>query len=426
MQIIYWAHSYRQEDAAINRHFGILIEQAARMIVNFDPPSDKVNASKLEQNLRSCDGMIAILTWRSTGPSQYILYEIGLALRARKPLVVFVDERLRGDVIPPRILQRRYSHRTYFRQVREHTHALRELITYMGEPPVPRYQPSSHQRACALVGLRGLKRNLRTDLTVLVEERGYRAISLDRPTAENPLAFGTFEDLADLALSVRCVDTRTSPSHYWAGALSAAAIPSITFSCDQSYSFSGALPRDFQPRLVDPDGSSLKSVIGDEFDLFEQDFLKVQDPAAIERYTMMQVQAGDLRGRYQVDTRNHYMEVVMGDQYNISGQAGAVGRQAHAHDMTFSQTWEQLQGSIDLTRLATELRQLHEAMQRDAVEPSHQLAAGAVAAAEQSARQGNGPKVIKYLKSGGKWALSVAEKIGVGVATAAIKGALGY
>lgn len=426
MQIIYWAHSYRQEDAAINRHFGILIEQAAQMIVNFDPPSEKVNASKLEQNLRSCDGMIAVLTWRSTGPSQYILYEIGLALRARKPLLVFADERLRGDVIPPRVLQRRYSHRTYFRQIREHTHALRELITYMGEPPVPRYQPSSNQRACALVGFRGLKRNLRTDLTDFVAERGYRAVNLDGQTAENPLAFGTFEDLADLAVSLRCADTRTPSSQYWAGALSMAAIPSITFSCDQSYSFSDAFPRDFQPRVVDPQDSSSRSAIGDEFDLFEQDFLKVQDPSAIERYTLMQVQAGDLRGRYQHDTRKQYVEVVMGDQYNISGQAGAIGPDAHAHDMTFGQTWQQLQNSVDLTRLATELRQLHEAMQRDAVEPSHQLAAGAVAAAEQSALQGDGPKVVEYLKSGGKWALSVAEKIGVGVATAAIKGALGF
>jgi hypothetical protein len=30
MHIVYWAHSYRDEDAAINRHFGILIEQAER------------------------------------------------------------------------------------------------------------------------------------------------------------------------------------------------------------------------------------------------------------------------------------------------------------------------------------------------------------------------------------------------------------
>jgi hypothetical protein len=38
MQIVYWAHSYREEDAVLNRHFGILIERAANMVINFDPP----------------------------------------------------------------------------------------------------------------------------------------------------------------------------------------------------------------------------------------------------------------------------------------------------------------------------------------------------------------------------------------------------
>ena len=50
---------------------------------------------------------------------------------------------------------------------------------------------------------------------------------------------------------------------------------------------------------------------------------------------------------------------------------------------------------------------------------------GAVANAEQSAKVGNGPKTLKSLKSAGKWAPGFAEKIGVGVATAALKSALG-
>jgi hypothetical protein len=57
------------------------------MFMNLDPPSDSVNESKLNQNLRSCDGMVAVLPWRATGPSKYILFEIGLSLRARKPVM---------------------------------------------------------------------------------------------------------------------------------------------------------------------------------------------------------------------------------------------------------------------------------------------------------------------------------------------------
>jgi len=425
MQIVYWAHSYRPEDAVINNHFGILIEKAARMIVNFDPPSKKVNTSKLEQNLRSCDGMVVVLTWRESGPSPFILYEIGLALRARKPLLVFVDDRLPDNLIPSRILQRRFSPRTYFRQVRDHTFALRELITYMGDPPVPRYQPSSNQRTCGLVGLRALDRTSRETLRGFLHQRGYQPIDLDRVVADNPLSFEMFEHLADLDITLKCVDSHSRIAQYWAGSLSAAAIPCIELSANPAYKFDQRFPTEFQPRIVNAAGTTLLDVITGEFDLYEQDFLKVQAPDAIERYTLMQVQAGDLRGRYEVDTRRQYVEVIMGDQYNIPGQAGAVGPQAHAHDITFTQTWNQLKESVDLDKLAEELRQLRVAMEESASEPGHRMATGAIAAAEESARQKDGPKVIEYLKSGGKWALGVAEKIGVGVATVAIKGALG-
>ena len=115
----------------------------------------------------------------------------------------------------------------------------------------------------------------------------------------------------------------------------------------------------------------------------------------------------------------------MGDQYNVHGQAGAVGPNAHAHDMTFNQVWNQLESRMDLGKLADDLGRLREAMDREAVEPGHRLAAGAVAAAEQSAREKDGPKVMEYLKTAGKWAWSMAEKIGANLAQEALKGALG-
>jgi len=37
MQIVYWAHSYRDEDASVNKYFGVLIEKASK----------NVNSSKL-------------------------------------------------------------------------------------------------------------------------------------------------------------------------------------------------------------------------------------------------------------------------------------------------------------------------------------------------------------------------------------------
>ena len=208
MHIVYWAHSYREEDAAINRHFGILIEHAERMIVNFDPPSKTVNESKLQQNLSSCDGMVAVLTWRAKGPSQYILFEIALALRSRKPVVVFVDERLPNDILPPRIMQQRFSHRTYFRQVREHVQTLRLLKSYMGDPPPARYQPSINQQVCGGLGLSALTSKQHDDLALLVESRGYHFVAMEDVGVNNPLAFEQFEYLAVLKVVLRCADMR--------------------------------------------------------------------------------------------------------------------------------------------------------------------------------------------------------------------------
>ena len=413
MHIVYWAHSYRDQDAAVNRHFGILIEEAAKLIVNFDPPSKDVNPAKLEQNFRSCDGMVAVLTWRETG------------LRARRPLLVFVDDRLPDDVVPPRILQRRFSHRTYFRQVREHTHALMELRTYMGEQPGPRYQPSSSQRTCGLLGLRGADGSGER-LRHLVASRGYRPIDLETMNLSNPFRFRSFEHLACLDVTVRCADSRSARSLYWAGALYAAVVPAISFTMDASFRLSPAIPREFQPRLAhDTVDMSFETVMKDQFELFEQDFLSTQDPAAIERYTRMQVDAGVLAGRYETETRNQFTEVIMGDKNVVSGQAGAVGSGAHAHDMTFNQIWNQLDQKVDLPKLADQLQQLQDVMQREASTAEDKIAVGAVAAAEQSAREKNGPKVVEYLKLAGRWALTIAEKLGIELAKDTIKGALG-
>ena len=48
-----------------------------------------------------------------------------------------------------------------------------------------------------------------------------------------------------------------------------------------------------------------------------------------------------------------------------------------------------------------------------------------VASAEIEAQKGDGPQTLSALAKAGKWALNVAEKIGIGVASAAIKTACG-
>jgi hypothetical protein len=108
------------------------------------------------------------------------------------------------------------------------------------------------------------------------------------------------------------------------------------------------------------------------------------------------------------------------DTYN-TGQAGAVGPGARTHDNTF----QQVQDDIDLRGLAEELRRLREAMKSEATGTREQdKAVGAVADAEEAAAGGDGPAALRHLKSAGKWALGIAEKIGVAAATEALKRAM--
>ena len=63
MNLVYFSHSYRKEDAAIVRYFGRLL-RSENLLPSLDPPSETVNAAKLERHLNSSDGMVAVLTER--------------------------------------------------------------------------------------------------------------------------------------------------------------------------------------------------------------------------------------------------------------------------------------------------------------------------------------------------------------------------
>jgi hypothetical protein len=112
------------------------------------------------------------------------------------------------------------------------------------------------------------------------------------------------------------------------------------------------------------------------------------------------------------------------DEYKV-GQAAAVGPQAHAHDIIFHQVWNDFPEKIDVLLLAQELSALRSALLIDAIEPKQFVAIGEIAAAETAAASGDGPKALEHLKRAGSWVWDVSTKVGIGVATAAAKSALG-
>ena len=420
MNIVYFSHSYRKEDADIVRYFGRLL-RSENLIPSLDPPSETVNAAKLERHLNSSDGMVAVVTKRQGGVSPHILFEITLCLRARKPLVVFIEDELSDRLIPGRILQRRFSRRSYLRQVRQHRHGLQILKAYLGEQPPPRYQPSTSRRSCLLIGVEDLVQ-IKEMIPEVVESRGYNAVDLGHIRRTSPESLEIYEAIACADLALCCVDSKAPESQFLLGAVLATFIPSITFSADAEYNFNQYIPREYQPRIIQADDQSLiQSMLATEFEVFEEDFVELDKQNEVEGYAALLVDIGSQKGNYEAGTRNFFVqELNMESKYKITGgNQGAVGDQATAHD--FTQVSNQTLGSIDMVTLASELSRLRAEGRKEATEPEHDIAISEIAKAEQAAKEGQGSTVMEHLKAAGKWGLDLATKLGTSVALEAIK-----
>lgn len=110
--------------------------------------------------------------------------------------------------------------------------------------------------------------------------------------------------------------------------------------------------------------------------------------------------------------------------YNNFGQAAAFGENAQASN--FVQAWDRQRADIDLPALAVELSKLQLALQSEASEGEEHASVAAIAQAKEAAEAGDGPSMLGHLAQAGKWTLSVAEKIGVGLAVAVIKSQVGF
>lgn len=80
---------------------------------------------------------------------------------------------------------------------------------------------------------------------------------------------------------------------------------------------------------------------------------------------------------------------------------------------------------LNLSRLADELAQLRSAMRAEATTDDHDVSLGNIAKAEKAARSNDQASVLEHLKAAGRWALDVATKIGVTLATETLKKSLG-
>jgi hypothetical protein len=112
---------------------------------------------------------------------------------------------------------------------------------------------------------------------------------------------------------------------------------------------------------------------------------------------------------------------VMGDQYNISGQAGAVGPGAKAEANTFNQ----MKQDIDIQVLAKELEQLSDYLATDAGDPEKEEDISTIVLARNAAQRGDKVKALERLSSVGKWVIDAATQVSASLVAAIIQKQMG-
>lgn len=112
-----------------------------------------------------------------------------------------------------------------------------------------------------------------------------------------------------------------------------------------------------------------------------------------------------------------------GDEIKVT-RGNVINRSSNVRDNVL-QTWNEQGGEIDLHSLIAELTQLRAGMKQEDSSGEHDKEIGKVHEAEEAASEGDDTKAMDCLSKAGQWTLSVANKLGLVVVTAALKKSLG-
>lgn len=422
MQPVYFAHGYREREAPFAEYFSNMLRRQS-LVPSLDPPSETVNAAKLERHLRHTKGLVAVVAARSGEVSPHILFEISVAIRSGKPTAVFFEDTLSPDLFPTGIIKRRFSAKSFVRETREHLHAIELLETYIGRENLPKFVSESDHRTCLLLGFREAQLSYREAVISLVESRGFSIKELNSGRLKLPIDATLMSEIRSADLAIAILDDQSPKPMYYLGLLRASMVPTLLYVTIKNYPLAVGVPAEYQ-RIYIPNGDCKDGIsqIVRDLDLYEEDFIELGRESAAQIYANELANISASVGEYSSEIRNTIIkEIRMGDTYNTKGQVGSVGPGAMASNNTFNQIWQDKAQEIDLGSLARELEQLRAAMKVESSSPEHDVALGAVASAQSAAEQNDGPAALSYLSSVGKWTLDVGTKIGAAVAVAAIK-----
>jgi hypothetical protein len=98
----YLSHSYRLRDQPVNQTIWAALAEKG-FVFFVDPPSSFHQTAHLEKQMLESSCFVAIVPFRRDAPrfhcSPFILYEIGLAIQAKRPKLVLIDDEIPDDTL---------------------------------------------------------------------------------------------------------------------------------------------------------------------------------------------------------------------------------------------------------------------------------------------------------------------------------------
>lgn len=313
---IYFSHGYREREIAFNEYFGILFERSG-FLPSIDPPSADVNSAKLEKHLKYTNGLIAVLSKRDNVVSPFILFEIEMCLKLGKPALVFIEDNLPDNIIPANILQKRFSTRSFSREVFEHMHSLEIYKKYVGVSPIPKYQVASRQKSCLLIGLDKLNEELIAEIVKTLVAKGYKIIKPER-NINLPLNNSFHYELLNLDLAIVIIDNKNPILNYFYGAINAYQIPNITLTTESNFPIDISKLVEFQPKFISNNNNEFDlNIIIEQINLYEEDFVVLEDKGKIHKYVESLAESFTYKGHYTQELRTQIVSnIVHGDNFS--------------------------------------------------------------------------------------------------------------
>ena len=150
-----------------------------------------------------------------------------------------------------------------------------------------------------LVGIEILTEPARAAIPAIVEGRGYSPADITNLRRTSPDDLEIYECIACSDLALCFIDSTAPESQYLLGAVQAAFIPAITFTAISEYKFNQQIPQEYQPRIMEAsDPSVIQTILKKEFDVYEQDFVELDNQGEVETYTALLVDVASSKGNY--------------------------------------------------------------------------------------------------------------------------------